>query len=355
MGKKTLLWIILAAFILHLFAVPLAPSVAEANGYIFVRSDGLVDPSTAPIQRDGNAYTLTGDIYNKTIVVERDDIVIDGNGYTIQGTDTYLSKGLDLSNRRGVTVKNVRVGGFYYGISLDSSRQNTISGNIIFDNTYAIHAPASQNNKIFHNNFIDQPTRIYRGINSWDNGYPSGGNYWSHFYTEDFYSGPYQDVNGSDGIGDWTLYIDEDNFDNYPLIAPCSIFNILTQEGTQQVYIVSNSTISSFAYNSALHAISFYVSDTTENMGFCRVCLPHALVEEPHTVLVNSQAPLYVNYNLYDDGTHRWIYFSYEHSKQVIIIPEFPSAWILLLFIILTLLAAFIKKRQFGRRKLGKS
>jgi hypothetical protein len=47
--------------------------------------------------------------------------------------------------------------------------------------------------------------------NLWDDGYPSGGNYWSD------YTGI--DANG-DGIGDSTYFIDSNNTDNYPLMNP---------------------------------------------------------------------------------------------------------------------------------------
>jgi hypothetical protein len=36
----------------------------------------------------------------------------------------------------------------------------------------------------------------------WDVGYPSGGNYWSSYTGIDFCSGPYQNISGSNGIGD---------------------------------------------------------------------------------------------------------------------------------------------------------
>ena len=59
--------------------------------------------------------------------------------------------------------------------------------------------------------------------NVWDNGYPSGGNYWSDYAGEDLYSGPYQNETGSDGIGDMPYVIDESNTDNYPLMNPYGV------------------------------------------------------------------------------------------------------------------------------------
>jgi nitrous oxidase accessory protein NosD len=58
--------------------------------------------------------------------------------------------------------------------------------------------------------------------NTWDDGYPSGGNYWSNYTGIDEYSGPSQNETGSDGIGDTPYVIDENNTDRYPLMAPFS-------------------------------------------------------------------------------------------------------------------------------------
>jgi hypothetical protein len=57
-------------------------------------------------------------------------------------------------------------------------------------------------------------------VNVWDDGFPSGGNYWSDYAGIDLYSGPYQNETGSDGIGDTPYVIDENNIDHYPLMNP---------------------------------------------------------------------------------------------------------------------------------------
>ena len=52
---------------------------------IAIEPDGSINSTTAPIQRVGNTYTLTGDIINKTIVVQRDNIILNGDGHLLEG------------------------------------------------------------------------------------------------------------------------------------------------------------------------------------------------------------------------------------------------------------------------------
>jgi len=58
---------------------------------------------------------------------------------------------------------------------------------------------------------------------SWDDDYPSGGNYWSNYTGVDVKSGSYQNETGSDGIGDTPYIIDANNIDDYPLVVPTAI------------------------------------------------------------------------------------------------------------------------------------
>ncbi|MCK4458024.1 MAG: right-handed parallel beta-helix repeat-containing protein [Thermoplasmata archaeon] len=100
----------------------------------------------------------------------------------------------------------------------------TVIGNAVFDNTdYGIHASAlSENNAIYHNNIVDNGVQALddSSANHWDNGYPSGGNYWSDYAGNDTLSGPNQDQPGSDGIGDTPYPLDYWKEDVYPLMDP---------------------------------------------------------------------------------------------------------------------------------------
>jgi parallel beta-helix repeat protein len=98
---------------------------------IYIKTDGSVDPSTAPIQREGDVYFFTGDVFGPPIVVERDDVVVDGNGHTLEGLG--YGEGVSLFGRTNVTIKNLRIDSFGYGIRLQDTMKSTISNNVIVD------------------------------------------------------------------------------------------------------------------------------------------------------------------------------------------------------------------------------
>jgi hypothetical protein len=76
-------------------------------------------------------------------------------------------------------------------------------------------------NNVFYHNNMNNSGQVYMSSstnNTWDDGYPSGGNFWSDYNGTDQYSGPYQNMTGSDGIGDTQHVVYESNVDNYPLM-----------------------------------------------------------------------------------------------------------------------------------------
>lgn len=103
---------------------------AKASRTIYIRANGGVDPSTAPIQRDGDVYTFVANIYDE-IVVERSDTVIDGEGHLLKGTLVWWTKGIYLSGIDNVTIKNLKIQEFYTGIYIENSSYNIIAGNDI--------------------------------------------------------------------------------------------------------------------------------------------------------------------------------------------------------------------------------
>ncbi len=119
------------------------------------------------------------------------------------------------------TMLNIADGpSLQYAIEIFNSnniiRENTIScpwaHNELGRNNTGILISDANNNLIYHNNFMENASAIDTGINFWDDGYPSGGNFWFA------YSG--KDMDG-DGIGDIPYNISGgNNQDRYPLIWP---------------------------------------------------------------------------------------------------------------------------------------
>jgi parallel beta-helix repeat protein len=124
---------------------------------IYIRSDGSVE-GTDLIERNGNVYTFKGNIgtFNQTItantylggiVVERDNIVIDGAGYNLTGSGLYgsispfgdppikiHSPGIETTGRSNVVIKNLTVQAFRYGIMLQRSTNITVLNSEILRN-----------------------------------------------------------------------------------------------------------------------------------------------------------------------------------------------------------------------------
>jgi hypothetical protein len=177
--------------------------------------------------------------------------------------------------------------------------------------------------------------------NVWDNGYPSGGNYWSDYNGTDLYSGPYQNVTGSDGIGDKPYVIYANNTDDYPLMGMFSDFSVATGV---DVEVVSNSTVSGFQFSGT--AVLFNVSGVSGTTGFCNVCVPTSLLNGTLTVLVNGTK---VQYSLLpsSNSSISYLYFTYGQStEQVAIMPEYPDPLILAMFMLATLSAIAIHKKK---------
>jgi len=152
----------------------------------------------------------------------------------ISNNSIHGEGGIDLSvtsyNRIShcLITKNHGIGGVYIDSGHEVADNNIIEYNTIRDNfalagIYIGMSPnIEHNNKVHHNNFINNTQNAYDDAdNIWDNGYPSGGNYWDDYTGSDNFHGSNQDIPGSDGIGDTPYYIPGgSNVDRYPLMYP---------------------------------------------------------------------------------------------------------------------------------------
>lgn len=132
---------------------------------------------------------------------------------------------LESSNENIITNNNFLKNGDD-GIELFSSTHNIIINNTVTSNDeYGMYlSEFSNNNKIYHNNIISNVYQAFDNTivnNQWDDGYPSGGNYWSDYIGGDKKYGSNQEGHGSDGIGD-TPYdvLAGTGEDRYPLMSP---------------------------------------------------------------------------------------------------------------------------------------
>jgi parallel beta-helix repeat protein len=148
MGRKAISGTTLALLMISLVLTALDVQPAKASRTIFIHADGSVGPPSSPIQRHGEIYTFTGNV-NDSIVVERDNIVIDGAGYTIKGAGEGI--GIALPSRSNVTVKDFKVIEFRLGIRIDNSTYSRVFANTVEDCEYGIYLNFSSHNQVFWN------------------------------------------------------------------------------------------------------------------------------------------------------------------------------------------------------------
>jgi hypothetical protein len=371
--------------LMALTAVCVRPIEAQYQSVFTIAADGSINPSTAPIKQAGETYILTSDLA-RTIALQRNNTIFDGNGYTLSGS-------VNLNSVENVTVKNLNITGSAFGINLENTTNvtvanntitetgknvilpgppvsmgnptagifiykgssNIITGNNLMDNicgmvfletshnlivennvtgshSVALDFYESSYNRIYHNSFINNTNIVeddsfgFSGElsqNVWDNGFPSGGNYWSDYLTRY----PKAAEIDSSGIGNTSYFVKpfnlvepsttmssqarsywykqnelyKKNTDRYPLMKPFNEFYILTitpprisllspleetydesnvslvftidktanwtgysLDGHENVTINGNDTITNIPNGS--HSITIYANDTFGNM-----------------------------------------------------------------------------------------
>jgi hypothetical protein len=209
-----------------------ALGVYQDTETVTIHVDGSVTPLSAPVSRSGEVYTLTDDIYiyrstNFGIEIQRGGVTLDGAGHKIKGNGQ--SSAIFLEKLESVIIRNVMLDNFYWGIELRDCTKCTIYRCNLTAVMYPLYLYESSNNLIYNNNIYRIPY-YHASDNKWDNGYPTGGNYYDGYPYPDVKKGPNQDQPGSDGIGD--VKVGEEifsaggaNVDNYPLYKAKTFVN----------------------------------------------------------------------------------------------------------------------------------
>jgi parallel beta-helix repeat protein len=159
MEKKTASAIMLTLLLTGMLTLAFNIQPAKASETIYIRADGSIDPPTAPIQREGDSYVFTANI-NDSVVVKRSNVIVDGAGYTLQGS-AQNGMGIILLGRVNVTIKNIEIRTFDIAIFLNCSSNNTISGNNITNNNVGIDIyNYSSSNNVSGNNITNNKAGI---------------------------------------------------------------------------------------------------------------------------------------------------------------------------------------------------
>jgi parallel beta-helix repeat protein len=174
----------------------------------------------------GDVVTIcASDVSLQGFMIQHSGIEEQNAGIMVNGKNCSVANTIIYKNFQGIVLKHsvedatiayneIKQNG-WNGITLKSGCQGIhIFENNIADNFYAgIGITDASNNYIYHNNFKSNRHQAYDdAANIWDDGYPSGGNYWSDYTGSD---------DDGDGIGDVPyIILDGMNTDSYPLIAP---------------------------------------------------------------------------------------------------------------------------------------
>jgi len=198
--------------------------------YLFDSNNNVISGNTATANYEGvYLYSSSNNaVSGNNVTSNYHGVDLESSsGNTVSGNSAVANSfGLTLTNSNGNTVSENNITQSYIALGLYSSSGNTFFGNTVANNERGVFMQSSSNNVVYHNNFENIVQVVEEDSSGvWDHGYPSGGNYWSDYTGVDLKSGPNQDQNGSDGIGDTPYIIDNNNTDRYPLMMPWTPFS----------------------------------------------------------------------------------------------------------------------------------
>jgi parallel beta-helix repeat protein len=336
-----------------------AINAANFGDIIFVRNGTYnetleIDKSVVLVGECSDSTVINGNGTDNVIAIKANEVSI--SGFTITKSKSPGS-GILIGLASGCLIHDNKIINNFDGISIHSSRNNTVFNNIILNNFNGIYLRSTTSSSIVDNiiayntfgiylysstaNVISRNIISHNGINGISFEYSSanevcynmiydnykgmallfGGS--NIIYCNNFNNSPFQISSSSsdiwsyegegnlwsdydgvdsnrDGIGDSPYKIDPYNIDNFPLMGAISNFLVNAWGRTYYVNIISNMIVSNLNFevgSETGNKILRFNASSKNGYGFCRLAIPAELINYPCIVLVNGSAivPTYLN------------------------------------------------------------
>jgi hypothetical protein len=195
--------------------------------------------------------------------------------------------GVEIRSSNFTGISDSSISNSTYGILVrDSSHNNVITGDTFENDSIAVSISSNtcSYNRIFHNNFLNNTNQVsdFGSFNSYDDGYPSGGNFWGNYAGQDLLSGPYQNETGSDGILD-VGYPSGNPLDRYPFGSPLTEIEVTAGGSSFFLQISTDANVTGYFLNDTAKSINLMVQPDTSGNDSCRITIPRGLLSTNDT------------------------------------------------------------------------
>jgi outer membrane protein assembly factor BamB len=174
----------------------------------------------------------------------------------------------------------------------------------------------------------------------------TGAKIWSYKTGGDVFPGP--------AVADGVVYAASRDGKIYAFMGSLQTYDVPWESQVYQVTILSNSSLLDFQFSQPDKTVSFSIVGPKGMPSFCNVTIPKSLLDDQWTVKVDTQdtSPIITH-----DDSNTYIYVSYTHTSTSAItitgttgVPEYSTATIMALLLVVMLLATLIGKNMHSTK-----